>query len=255
MARITPVRPKYWPKSEPVVYVVADKEYIRARAENIRNPRTKRQQENRSRMAVASHFLAQMQPMATRGFQPTMTNRPGWESRRVGGYHVALGVLLKRGMQKGKDGWEIDYQNVKLSDGNSLDMYPMGAQRHGREMSISFPKGLPKGAKRVRMAIHSAGKGRTLHVSFDAPRQREMVKISVPKWAAGGKLHLYYTVEVSGKSRWASGYVHLAAGRSPGRFRMSNETGAGRNTPPAGQPSSNEPTRPRGHSPGDAGAG
>ncbi len=213
MAKITPTRPKYWPKDEPVPYVVKDRMYIRARAEKIRNPRTERQQANRTKMSVASRFLAQMQPMVARGFKPTMTQRPGWESRHVGAYHVALGLLLKSGMRRGKDGWEIDYQNVKLSEGNSLAMYPMGIARHGREMSISFPKGLPRGAKRVRVAVHSAGEGRTLHVGFDAPGRGEVVRFSVPKWAASGALHAYYTVDVRGKSRWASLYVYVARGR------------------------------------------
>ncbi len=220
MAKITPTRPKYWPKHEPVPYVVKDRMYVRARAEKIRNPKTERQQTNRSKMSVASRFLAQMQPMVARGFTSRMTNRPGWESRKVGAYHVALGELLKSGMKRGADGWKIDYQNVKLSDGNSLDIYPMVLRRQGREMNISFPKGLPRGTKRVRMAIHSAREGRTLHAGFDAPRRGEAVRVSVPKWAAGGALHVYYTVDVWGKSRWGSGYTYMARGR--GATRGSN---------------------------------
>ncbi len=219
MARITPVRPKYWRKQNPVVYVVrAERMYVRERAENIRNPRTECQQANRSKMAVASRFLAQMQPMVARGFQARMTDRPGWESRRVGAYHVALGELLSSGMRRGTDGWRIDYQNVRLSEGNSLGMYPADVKRSGREMSIAFLKGLPKGSRRVRMAIHSAGEGRTVHVGFDAPRRGEVVKVSVPKWAASGALHVYYTVDVRGKSRWGSGYLFLASDRGTLRW-------------------------------------
>ncbi|PID90200.1 MAG: hypothetical protein CSA97_04145, partial [Bacteroidetes bacterium] len=213
MARITPVRPKYWSKHEPVPYVVEEERmYVRARAAKIRNPRTKKQQENRSKLAVASRFLAQMQAMVARGFKPTMTNRPGWESRRVGAYHVALGVLLNSGMRRGMDGWEIDYQNVQLSEGNSLEYFPMEVGRNGREVSITFPKGLPRGTKRVRMAVHSARKGRTLHVALHAPKRGEQILVSIPKWAASGALHVYYTVEVKGKSRWASAYVYVPKG-------------------------------------------
>ncbi|PID90710.1 MAG: hypothetical protein CSA97_01520 [Bacteroidetes bacterium] len=213
MARITPTRPKYWPKHEPVVYVVKDKKYVRARAERIRNPRTELQQANRNKLSVASHFLAQMQPMVARGFKPTMTNRKGWESRRVGAYHVALGELLKSGMRKGKDGWKIDYEHVKLSEGNSLVEFPVEVKRNGREMLVGFPNGLPRGAKRVRMAVHSAREGRTLHVSFDAPRRGGELRVSIPKWATQGALHIYYTVEVKGKSRWASAYLYVPKGR------------------------------------------
>ncbi len=214
MARITPVRPKYWSKQNPVLYVVREeKMYVRERAEKISNPRTERQQANRHKLSVASQFLAQMQPMVSRGFRPRMTNRPGWESRRVGAYHVALGMLLKSGMRRGNSGWEIDYQNVALSEGNSLEMYPMDISRSGGEMVVRFPKGLPRGTRRVRMAIHSAREGRTLHVSFDAPRRGEAVKMSIPKWATSGALHAYYTVEVKGKSRWASLYTYVPQGR------------------------------------------
>ncbi len=214
MAKITPTRPKYWRKDNPVVYVVVDRMYVRARAESIYNPRTVLQQLNRNKMSVASRFLAQMQPMVAKGFQGTMTHRPGWQPRRVGAYHVALGHLLQAGMRKGADGWTIDYAKVQLSEGNSLAGRPVKARRDGREMSISFPKGLPKGTRRVRMALHSAKAGRTVHVSFDAPRQGETVRISLPKWAASGALHVYYTVDVKGKSRWGSGYLLLASGRS-----------------------------------------
>ncbi len=213
MAKITPVRPKYWRKYNPVVYVVNKRMYARARAASIYNPRTLKQQANRSKMSVASRFLAQMQPMVARGFKSRMTNRPGWESRRVGAYHVALGELLRSGMRKGADAWEVDYQNVKLSEGNSLDMYPMEISRSGREMRISFPKGLPRGTRRVRVAVHAAGEGRTVHIAFDAPRRGEELRLSIPKWAASGGLHVYYTVEVKGKSRWASAYVYVPKGR------------------------------------------
>lgn len=198
--------------------------YVRDRAEKIRNPRTECQQANRNKLAVASRFLCQMQPMVSRGFKPRMTNRPGWQSRAVGAYHVALGELLKSGMRKGKGGWEIDYQNVKLSEGNSLEAFPMEVKRNGREMVVGFPKGLPRGTRRVRMAVHSAGAGRTLHVGFDAPKRGEAVRISIPKWAASGALHAYYTVEVKGKSRWASLYVYVAKGR--GASGGSRATGA-----------------------------
>ncbi len=222
MAHITPVRPKYWSKQEPVVYVAKKRMYARARAENIHNPRTERQQANRSKMSVASGFLSHMQPMVARGFQATMTNRPGWESRRVGAYHVGLGELLRSGMRRGKDGWEIDYQNVRLSAGNSLGMYPLGVKRDGGEMLISFPKGLPRGTRRVRMALHSARERRSLHLGFDAPRRGELVRVSLPKWATSGTLHVYYTVDVRGKSRWASGYLFVAQGR--GRRTLAHRT-------------------------------
>ncbi len=191
--------------------------YVRDRAEKIRNPRTERQQANRHKLSVASRFLAQMQPMVARGFRATMTQRPGWESRRVGAYHVAMGALLKSGMRRGKDGWQIDFQHVKLSEGNSLEGFPMEIKRSGREVNISFPKGLPKGTKRVRVAIHSARKGRTAHVAFDAPRKGETVRVTIPKWAASGELHAYYTVDVKGKSRWASLYVYVPKGRGASR--------------------------------------
>ncbi len=209
MARIPPTRPKYWRKSNPVVYVVAARMYVRARAKTIRNPRTPKQQANRSKMAVASRFLSQMQPMVARGFRGAMTRRPGWQSRGVGGYHVGLGLLLNTAMERVDGAWRVDYERVKLAEGNSLKPFPLEASRNGREVILHFPSGLPRGTLRVRVAVHSARRQRTVHLGFAACAKGEAVRLDLPKWAVSGDLHMYYTVDVRGRSRWASAYVFL----------------------------------------------
>ncbi len=112
--------------------------------------------------------------------------------------------------------WKIDYQRVMLSEGNSLAARPMEVKRQGRGLTISFPKGLPQGAKSIRLAVHSPQAQATQHLTLQRPKRGESLQISLPKWAKTGALHAYYTVDVRGESRWASYYTFVPKGRSNG---------------------------------------
>ncbi|PID90377.1 MAG: hypothetical protein CSA97_03230 [Bacteroidetes bacterium] len=222
MAIITPVRPKWMRRDGVVVYVAKRQMRARSRAASIRNPRTESQQSNRSKFGVATAFLRQLQAMVAVGFQPEYTQRNG---RRVGAFHVALGELLRKGMrQGGADGrtWMIDYPKVKLSQGKSLAAYPLEAHRSGGELQMQFPKGLPRGAARVRVAVHCPRAGATCHFTVPAPRPGEAVAITLPKWAQRGDIHVFYMLDPAGRSAWSSGYAFVPKGRggrsAGGRF-------------------------------------
>ncbi len=227
MARIYPLRPRWNRKSDPVPYVVGKQMYIRARAESVSNPRTSKQQDNRRKLSVASRFLRQMQPMVVRGFSPRMTTNPGRAMRRVGAYQVALGELLNHAMRRGADGWEVDYASVCLSEGNLLNAKPVRVELKGRVLTLSFPKGLPKCTRGLRLAIHCPAAGMTLHARMSASWRGEPLTLTLPKWAKGRALHLYYTIDAKGKSRWASAYVYIPKHDTPSFVPPASSTHCG----------------------------
>ncbi|PID90647.1 MAG: hypothetical protein CSA97_01685 [Bacteroidetes bacterium] len=212
------------------MYVDNGQMRFRSRAEKISNPRTEKQQSNRHKLGVASSFLRQMQAMVARGFMGYETSHPGRASRRVGAYHAGLSALLRHGMRRGADGWTIDYPSVQLAEGNSLDGHPIDVKRSGRELRLHFPKGLPEDTRGLRMAIHCPKTNATLHIRYPASPSPSPLKLTLPKWAKGQDLHLYYTVDVAGKSRWASSYAFVSRhdrGRSASHRSPSKLTATG----------------------------
>ncbi len=185
--------------------------YARSRPSKVRNPRTVAQQANRHKLSVASRFLAQVQAFAVKGFKPG--KRPN--GRPVGAYHMALGHLLNYGMTREDGQWRIDYEHVELSTGARLTKFPMTVKRVGHSLALSWRAGLPKETQRIRLALHSAKRGRSQYILLAAPRAGESVTIPLPKWAGREALHLWWMPVVKGKARWRSAYVLVPkAGRS-----------------------------------------
>ncbi len=179
MAIVQLQRAWYRPKRPVIHYVVNQRVLVRARPAEVRNPRTEAQQANRGKMAVASRFLALVQPFVAQGFRAGQ--RPN--GRSVGAYHVALGHLLQDAMLRENGLWQIDYARVQLAEGKSLKGFSLRVERRGRTLRIAWVKGLPKGTGRVRLAMHSARRGATQHLLLDAPRAGGVVELTLPKWA------------------------------------------------------------------------
>ncbi len=157
MAIVRLQREWYRPKRPAIHYVSNQRVLVRARPAKVRNPRTRAQQANRGKMAIASRFLSHFQDFVARGFKPG--KRPN--GRPVGAYHVALGQLLCGAMTR-KDGrGGIDYAQVQLAEGQSFRQYPVRVKRDGRTLGLSWFEGLPEGTLRVRLAFHSAKLGET----------------------------------------------------------------------------------------------
>ncbi len=106
MAIVQLQRAWYRPKRPVIHYVSNQRVLLRARPAKVRNPRTKAQQANRSKMAMASAFLSHCKEFAVHGFPPGKRTN----GRPVGAYHVALGHLLSSGMRREKGQWRIDYK-------------------------------------------------------------------------------------------------------------------------------------------------
>ncbi len=224
MAVISPVRPKWMRREKAVVYVANGQMRVRSRAEKIRNPRTAAQQSNRRKMGVAAQFLRHMQPMASRGFDRGRKRN----GREVGAYHVALGALLREGMRKESEGWAVDYPQVRLSEGRSLEGYPLEAGRRGGVLALSFPKGLPRGVRTVRIALYCPRSGRALHYTLaDLQAGRgASFELGIPKWARGITLHIWWMAEGAKGARWESQYLLLARGRGGIPTRITGTKGA-----------------------------
>ncbi len=211
MAIITPVRPKWMRREAVVVYAAQKQLRARSRAERIHNPRTVAQQANRQKMGVASQFLRGMQAMASRGF----SRQQKYNGREVGAYHVALGALLREGMQRSPEGWLVDYPRVRLAEGRSLKQYPLQASRQGGALHLHFPGGLPRGVRAIRLALYCPRTGRVLHYTLTNIQAGKGVamELSLPKWARGPALHLWWMAQGKGDIRWESQYLYLAKGR------------------------------------------
>ncbi|PID90627.1 MAG: hypothetical protein CSA97_01990 [Bacteroidetes bacterium] len=218
MAKIVPVRPKWMRREAVVVYVSDDQMRARSRAEKINNPRTEAQQLNRQKFAVAANFLRQMQCMVSVGFRPEYTARNG---RKCGAYHVAQGALMRSGMRlevnpaDGKPQWCIDYPRVRLAQGQGMEDYPMSVARRGRVLTLVFPRGLPRGVGRLRVAVHCPGVNATCHVDAARLGAGEGLQITVPEGFVGQDLHCYYMVEGGGRP-WGSAYVFVEKDRGRG---------------------------------------
>ncbi len=227
MAVITPVRPKWMRRDMVVVYVADGQMRARSRASRIHNPRTKRQQANRSKMGMASRFLRDMQPLVAAGFTPTYTERNG---RKVGAYHVALGLLMREAMRHENGRWYIDYPEVQLAQGRSLTGYTLEARRTGRTLHLNWTKGLPQGTLRVRIGLHSPEEGKTFCIVLQASDCGRGAEVQLPKWATGKALHLWWMVEVKGRHGWASQHLLIAKDRGTGHTAGGGRS-AGRGIP------------------------
>ncbi|PID90049.1 MAG: hypothetical protein CSA97_04895 [Bacteroidetes bacterium] len=148
----------------------------------------------------------------------------------VGGYQRAKGRLLREAIRWhtpiGKAGrWRIDYAEARLAEGPSLERYPLLHRRQAQQLYIRFPKGLPRHAIRIRIAVHSERANRTQHFTLLASDGSREVAVWLPDWATGHALHLYYTVECANGTTWGSGYVAVKKERR--RSSRSKRTRAG----------------------------
>ncbi len=208
MAIVQLQRAWYRPKLPVIHYVTNQRVLLRARPAKVRNPRTKAQQANRSKMAIASRFLSQLQDFVAHGFQPG--ERPN--GRPVGAYHVALGHLLSRGMRHENGQWRIDYKHVRLAEGQQLSGYPVSVRRDGRTLSLAWPEGFPEGTHRIRLAFHNAKRGESQSLEVHVPKKGEAIEVLLPKWAKAGALHLWWCPVARGTTRWQSKYLLLPKG-------------------------------------------
>ncbi len=208
MAIVQLQRAWYRPKQPVIHYVVSQRVLVRARPSRVRNPRTNAQQANRSKMALASRFLAPLQAFAIHGFTPG--ERPN--GRPVGAYHVALGHLLNNAMRREGGQWRVDYKHVELAAGQSLRDFPLRVKRDGRVLRLSWAVGLPEGTRRIRLALHNAKRGESLCLEVNAPRRGKPVEVILPKGMRTRDLHFWWSPVVMGKTRWGSKYLLLPAG-------------------------------------------
>lgn len=181
--------------SSPVIHYVVDQRIlVRARPSSVKNPRTAAQQLNRSKMGLASRFLAGFRDFVLQGFE-------GYQQpngRRVGSYHAALGRLLGEAMVEAHGAWRIDYERVVLAEGNSLAPHPITVHRDGRRLQLEWKAGLPKGTIRVRLAVHSPRKHGTVCLEIAAPKRGRTVGVELPKWASAHGLQLWWQPVVRG---------------------------------------------------------
>ncbi len=208
MAKVHLQREWYRPKRPVIHYVSNQRVLIRARPAKVRNPQTEAQQANRRKLSVASRFLAPLQDFVAKGFRAG--KRPN--GRPIGAYHVALGHLLSNAMKQESGQWRIDYANVKLSEGQSLREFPMRVNRLGRTLRLSWDEGLPEGSRRIRLAFHDAASGASLCLAIEAPRKGAVAEVLLPKSMKSNDLHLWWSPEVSGKTRWGCKYLFLPKG-------------------------------------------
>ncbi len=208
MAVVLLQREWYRPRLPVIHYVVSQRVLVRSRPAKVRNPRTRAQQANRHKLAVASRFLAPLQDLVARGFQSG--ERPN--GRPVGAYHMALGHLLGEAMVRENGRWSVDYAQVQLAEGQSLREYPVRVKRDGRALRLAWEEGLPEGTHHVRLAFHNAKQGATQCVEVVAPKQGAIVEVLLPKWANSGALHMWWIPVVAGKARWGSRYLLLPMG-------------------------------------------
>ncbi len=208
MAIVQLQRAQYRPRLPVIHYVVSQRVLVRSRPSGVRNPRTKAQQANRHKLSVASRFLSQLQDVVVEGFRAG--ERPN--GRAIGAYHMALGHLLNGAMRREAGQWRIDYANVQLAEGQSLEDFPLRVNRQGRTLRLSWEKGLPEGTQRIRLALHSPTRSESLCFEVNAPKWGKTVEVQLPKWVEPETLHLWWIPIVKGKTRWRSKYLFLPKG-------------------------------------------
>lgn len=204
MAIVTLQREKYRPRSSLIQYVVSQRVLLRTRPFRVKNPRTAAQQANRSKLRVASSFLAGFQPFVSKGF--SATEHPN--GRVVGAYQMALGRLLAHGMSMDGGAWRVDYARVELAEGNSLEAFPVTLSRSGGVLRLAWAQGLPRGVERVRLALHLPKRGQTTCLEVQAPRRGVAVEVVLPKWASAEALHVWWSPVARGGRLWGSAYAY-----------------------------------------------
>lgn len=205
MAIVILQRPCYREKSAVIQYVVSQRILVRARPEKVRNPRTRAQEANRSKMAVASRFLSALQPFVAVGFQG-YTKQNG---REVGAYHAALGRLLDTGMRRGISGWEIDHSKVILSEGPRVALPPITISRQGKSLILACGGPRRCAVSQLRLAVHCASRNTTICLRVEMPKPSGKVVVRLPKGTESSPLHLWWMPVGHGAVCWASTYVFL----------------------------------------------
>lgn len=86
--------------------------YLRAQAARVSNPRTPEQQAQRGRFATVFAFLQGIKPFIRIGYQE--------EAKGKSAFNAAMSYLLKKAVNEGSQGAELDFRRVLVSVGSLM---------------------------------------------------------------------------------------------------------------------------------------
>lgn len=204
MAHVLQTKPRYRPRGTVSVYLLGGRLVARSWRRAGPDPKTARQQAQRSRLACASAFLKHFAPLVQAGYRPGMKAN----GRVVGAYQLALSGVMLGGTTHRGGAWRIDYPRVQLAQGRACPLQGLAVQRRGGVLHLSWREGKVKAGALLRVAIYNGLRGYMLSAGSEVHQGSRGVQVRLPKGVGAGPLHLWLVaVDATGRALWASVYA------------------------------------------------
>lgn len=163
--------------------------YIKAQAQNVKNPRTAKQMAQREKFALAQSFLRPMQSFIKIGYKQYALHQTA--------YNAAMSYTLKNAIKGSYPNQSIDYTSVMVSRGSL--MLPPNVQKvsNDGEIAISWTDNSGLGnASDTDLAMPLAYNETKHEVIYDfnySCRGDEGVSLAYPTNWTGDTVHIYLT--------------------------------------------------------------
>lgn len=210
MAICTPMRPRWNPRSGPILYVNGGQLCARSRPGRVYNPRTHRQMRQRTKFKALCALMQGLTPAVRLGFPAGQNPSSG---RRIGAYHVALGHNLARGAAADHlDTVQLDFAQVQMAMGQPALLGEMRWALRGQTLQLRWKHPTPSGARLLLVgyyahATSTAGcqlvrldEGPTTHATLELPEgmERGPIELWVAPWVGDHN-----------RGRWDSAHLHI----------------------------------------------
>lgn len=173
-----------------VGYSIRGHHYTRSLADNIRNPRTEAQLEQRAKFAYVSQVAASFGAAYLEGYRHynTTLNQRANFSKNL--YHVAVSGNRT-------DGFTVDYTKVRPSNGNLMNPYSLSATvdatSHKATLAWSDNSGVGNATANdlVAVCVYNSTRGEYVLDIAAATRASENAELTYPTAWAGDTLYIY----------------------------------------------------------------
>ncbi|MBQ6667359.1 MAG: hypothetical protein IJM65_04505 [Bacteroidales bacterium] len=160
--------------------------YMRSMPESVANPRTEKQQKQRSKFSLVQSFLRPLMPLVRIGYKSMANKRTA--------YNAATSYILKNAITGTYPAFTINYPNVLLSHG-SLPNVSGTAAKSGNNIVCTWTDNSGEGAALATDAVYAVAYNASKNEAAsntEAVRSDGAASIAVQAgWAAGNKLEIY----------------------------------------------------------------
>lgn len=151
--------------------------YMRTRPAHMTNPRTEKQQGQRSKFQIALHFLRTLTPFLRTGYREFADGQTA--------FNAAMSYIMKNAMVEDEQGWMIDYGKVLVSHGSLTQVSAATVTTEGNKAGFTWVDNSGQGnataTDEALIVVYNPEKNQAVYNTAAGRRADQKAELSLPQ--------------------------------------------------------------------------